>query len=203
MKNKIILSLIVFSIGIFFVKNNFQIIENQTIAACPTFHYLLDNLANEEKITVKKTLSTFDNIKLKEQGVIDFFISGRALKPQENGLLFEKIGDGYDFIFQQEFSLLEKEMNLFTFYTDLSVENIIKDFKYISENNIIKVENIKNYLDKGIIITSLEDTLVGESVHILKENGQRVRLSRLPRLYYSSSVTNKELNFIKKSLYEN
>ena len=94
-------------------------------------------------------------------------------------------------------------MQFVPFYSDLSLDKIIKDFDFISEQNLAKTENIDQDLNKGVIITFLENEMKGEMVHIFQENGERLRLSRLPRLYYSSSLEEEKIKFIKEIIKEN
>jgi hypothetical protein len=151
------------------------------VAICPTFYYLL---AENNDIIVVKTDSTSESLKLIEEKKVNAVISGRALKKKEPELFYQIIGEGYDFIYKDEVIIFEEEMEFIPFFTDLDAEKIINDFQYISEKNLSKVENIYNYLEKGIIITFLEDKLIEEPVHILKKDGTRLHLSRRPRIYY-------------------
>lgn len=164
-----------------------------SVAACPTFHYMLEKLEKREDINIIKTESTAESLFLMNQGIADITISGRALKEEEPKLFFEKLGQGYDFIFKEEIILFEHEMNSIDFYTDLPLDEIIRDFKYISEENLIKVENPYEYLNKGIVITFLNEFLVGEPVHILKIDESRVQFSRAPRIYYSEKVSSEKI----------
>jgi len=152
------------------------------VAACPTFYYMLEKLEKEGIETIR-TESTGESLRLLEEKEVDLVISGRGLKKGEPNFLFEKIGPGYDFFFQKELVIFEKEMEFVPFYTNLSKEKIREDFPYI--NSLEKVEDLGSFLDQGIIITNNE--IKGETVHIFKEEGSRVRLSRLPRLYYFDS----------------
>ncbi len=180
-----------------------KIEENEkvfSVAACPTFHSKVDELKKSKKINIIKTNSTAESLKLIGSKEVDLIISGRALKKEEPKLLFEKIGPGYDFIFDKELVIFEKEMQFVPFYTDLNLEKIINDFKYISENNLTKIEEPKNYLNKGVVISFLNDYLIGESVHILNEDKSRVYLSRLPRLYYQPDFPKDVIIEIKEIL---
>ena len=98
--------------------------EAITIAACPTFHYMLEKMVNNQEIITIKTQSTAESLKLLEKEKVNLIISGRALKPEEPDFSFKIIGPGYDFLFQEEILILEKEMNLVPFYTKLSLNLI-------------------------------------------------------------------------------
>ncbi len=191
---------------IFLIAVGFLFAEKEktpTVAACPTFHYLLEELKDISEVNTVKSDSTGESLKMIENGEVDMIISGRALKEEEPRLLSQKIGDGYDFIFAEEVIILEEEMGFIPFYTDLSSEKIINDFSYISEENLSRVDNPYDYLKEGVVITSLEETLVGEVVHVLKSDGSRVRLSRLPRLYYSSDVKEEIVDIVTEIIKEN
>ncbi len=173
------------------------------LAVCPTFYYMIEKIPADKKIIVKKTGSTGDSLKLLEQGKVDLIVSGRPLKKEETGFLSKKIGPGYDFIFSQEIVILEREMNLFTFYTDLFPETIIEDFPYLFQKNVIKTDNPFDYLDQGIVVSLLDDRIEGEIIHIINEDGLRVRLSRLPRIYYLPDFSEEKLNIVKEIIKEN
>ncbi len=165
--------------------------EKTIVAVCPTFYYLAEEIKENKRIEIVKTESTSESLKLIERGEVDFIISGRALKENEPQMLGKKIGKGYDFIFKDEIIVLEEEMKFIPFYTDLNSEKIINDFKYISEDNLTQVENPYDYLEKGVVIVSLEGPLIGEVVHLLRTDYSRVRLSRLPRIYYFEDMKKK------------
>ncbi len=164
--------------------------ESLRIASCPSFHHLLEKLTEEDNITTIKTGSTGESLKLLENKEVDFVISGRALKKNEPKVNYKILGHGYDFLFEQEIIVMEDEIPFVKFYTDLPTEEITKDFPQIRKETLTTVNNIEDYLDKGIVITKLENKMIGEVAHIMKETGRRVPLSRLPRLYYSPEITN-------------
>ncbi len=158
--------------------------ENLFIAVCPTYQYISEKIIDNESVVIIKTDSTTESLKLIEAGKVDAIISGRALKKEEPQLLSKIIGEGYDFISKDEIVIFEEEMEFVSFYTNLQTDQILDTFQYISEENLTKVENIKDYIEKGVVITSLDGFLIGEPVYILKEDNSRVFLSRLPRIYY-------------------
>lgn len=178
---------------IFLITVGFLLAEKEKkpiVAACPTLHYLLEELESSQKADVIMTDSTAESLRLIEKGAVDLIISGRALKEREPRLISEKIGAGYDFIFREEVVVLEEEMRFIPFYTDLNLEKIMEDFRHISESNLNKIEEPRKYLEKGIVITTLDDGfLIGETVHVLEAGGSRVRLSRLPRIYYDEGIS--------------
>ncbi len=172
------------------------------IAACPTFYYMLEQLKDIPGVVTVKTGSTKESLNLLSEKRVDLAISGRALKTEEPDFLFEVIGPGYDFIFKNEIVIIEHEMALIPFYTNLSLKEIIRDFDYISENNLFKVEDPYDYLDSGVIITRLDKIEKGDVVHIFKEDGSRLRYSRVPRLYYRPDFPEEKINTIKNTIKE-
>ncbi len=192
--------ILVFAVGSLSKENEAETLQKDEseiiVAACPTFHYMLEKIESN-KVKVIKTESTGESLSLLDQEMVDLVISGRALKSTEPKFSFKKIGHGYDFIFSKEVFILEEEMQFIPFYTDLPLENIIEDFPFISEDNLKKTEDIYSVLDKGVVITSLEGEIRGEIVHVLQGNGERVRLSRLPRLYYLPNLEEEKLKLIK------
>ncbi len=160
--------------------------EEVVVAACPTFYYLLEKIEDKEHVVAIKTNSTAETVSLLQEEKIDFGIGGRPLTEKEEKIKHLVIGKGYDFIATQGFTLPEQEMAYFTFYTNLEKEEILRDFQYIKEENLVKINNIHDYLNKGVAITKIEERMPqgAESVHIVKENGQRVRLSRKPRVFF-------------------
>ena len=83
-------------------------------------------------------------------------------------------------------NLYENELNNYQIYTDLNREEIREKFNL---SKIIQVDNIYQYMDKGIIITSWENTdfSQAETVHLIQSDGERVALTRRPTLYCSNS----------------
>ncbi len=172
---------------------------NLTVAGCPTFYYILDKL-NDNGINVVETDSTAESFYFFQQGIADLVVAGRILRPDEPEISFEVIGPGYSFISEKELFVLDKQMSEYDFFTDLSIKEIMEIFPYITRDKISEVENVYNYLSKGIIITSVENTDYSKSeiVHIYKEDGSRHRFSRTPIIYYSENTNN--LDYIKNLL---
>ncbi len=203
MKNLIIISFVLLTtlILLYFYFDNNE--ENIVIASCPTFYYILEKTNDVDWIETVKTSSTADSIKLYKEGKVDIVISGRPLKENEPELVSEKIGRGYDFIYREEFSMWEEEVELLSFYTNLSFQEIINDFEYITEDNLIKIEgNIEDYIEEGVVITSLEGRLIGGTAQIFKSDFSRVRLTRLPRIHYEKNMNKEKLDIIKSIIRE-
>ncbi len=176
--------------------------ENIIVASCPTFHYVLEKLSHLDWVNTIKTNSTGDSLTSYRNGDADIVISGRPLKNSEPNLISEKIGDGYDFIFIESFNIEERDMELLTFYTDLPMQEIIDDFQHITEENLTEIDsNVVDYITKGIVITSLEDKLIGGTVNIFSSDG-RVRITRTPRIHYPENINKEKLNIIKEAVME-
>ena len=176
--------------------------EDIIVAACPTFHYMLKKLEDVEGVRVVKTASTGETLKMIDEEIVDVGISGRPLKKGEPSLSYEIIGGGYDFVFSGEFAIREQDMSKFLFYTDIEKEKILEDFEHISNDNLTKVDDAKKYTKEGVVITFLNGRMESESVYILKNNGERVRLSRRPRVYYLPEGRIKERGSIKKVIMD-
>lgn len=201
-KTIIILSLILCTLvvaNIFFIDNKKDI----TVASCPTFYYMLEKIEYLEPVKIIKTTSTAESIMLYKEGEVDIVISGRPLKENEPNLVSEIIGKGYDFIYREEFPMWEEEMELISFYTNLPFEEVIADFEYITEDNLIKIEGeVTDYIKEGVVITRLEGRLIGGTAQIYKPDFSRVRLTRLPRMHYKENINQKTLNTIKEIIIE-
>jgi hypothetical protein len=182
MKTKIFL--IIFLVLFVFLLFKKNIEKPIIVAACPTFHYMLDELKSKG-INVIETDSTAESLYYLENNKADLIISGRPLKKEEHkGYLYDIIGQGYDFVFYYEIEINEREMEDIVFYTNIDKQRIIDDFQYITEENLIEIENIEDYIKKGIVITHLEDKTEYGIVHVLNEFNRRVHLTRRPRIYY-------------------
>ncbi len=187
---------------IVFDSNTFSSEEPIKVAACPTFYYMADKLEVHEELSVVRTQSTAESLVLLGRGEVDLIISGRPLKRGDPELVSRIIGPGYDFIFEQEIAVLEKEINSIPFYTDLSLNKVVQDFDYISKDNLTKVEDPYQYLDRGVVITSLERINRGEIVHVFKEDGSRLRMSRMPRIYCFLQTPEEKVELVARMVSE-
>lgn len=216
MNNKIIISTILFIIFIFglFVFSNKEgdsrpatdkslSQEKIKIAVCPTYFKIAEKI-NTEKYEIIKTDSTAGSLALLDNQKVEMVLSGRVLKPEEPQFSSEIIGFGYSFISDKELLIQEKEMRDYNFFTDFSSSEIIDKFSYIIPDKISEVENVYNYLDRGIIITSVENTDYSKSeiVHIYKEDGSRHRFSRTPIIYYSDSLNRDIIENLKAQIWD-
>jgi len=91
-----------------------------------------------------------------------------------------------------------KDLNRYDIYTNLDVALIKKLF---SVEKVHQVDDVYESLDKGIVITSWENTdyARAEIVHVLQDSGEREPLSRRPTLYFSQAHA-KEANDLKALL---
>ena len=172
--------------------------EKFTVAACPTFYYILEKI--EEDFNTVKTNSTGESIRYLEEGEVDFAIGGRALFPEEPGFFFEVIGEGYSFISQEEIIIFEEEMGDFNFFTDLKKSEVLTNFPFLPKEKIEEVTNVYDYLEQGVVVTSLENTdySKGGPVYLIDESGSKVRSSRTPTVYYSDPEKRELIVKIKK-----
>ncbi len=194
MNNKIVILTIIFASFIFglFIfmhkKENSQSTvigisreEKIKVAACPTCFEMVEGL-NTKKYEVIKTDSTAESLALLESQKVDMILAGRTLKPDEPQMEHLMIEDGYSFLSNEEVAIYIDQLKDYTVYTDLNVETVKKAF---SIENVEHVNNVYQYLDKGVVITSWENTDYTKAglVHVLEKNGERVKLSRRLTLY--------------------
>ncbi len=154
------------------------------IAACPTCREIAEKL-DSQKYQIIATRSTSESVELMENKRADFVLAGRTLKYNEPRMEGVVIDRGFSFIGSQEFSIQESELKDYQIYTDLDVDLIKNSFPV---EKIEKVNDIYQYLEKGIAVTSWENTDYSRAdiVHLLEGSGERVRLSRQPTLYCPS-----------------
>jgi len=162
------------------------------IAVCPTYHKMAKNIDAEEYEFIE-TKSTAESLNLLENNNADMVLAGRVLKPSEPKLesfLVKK--EGYSFLSNQSKVVKFEDLNNYDLYTDLGSTLIKKAF---SIKKINQVDDVYKFLDKGVIITSWENTdyARAEIIHVLKDSGERVSLSRRPALYFSQAYE-KEAN---------
>ncbi|MDZ7798705.1 MAG: hypothetical protein U5L76_03765 [Patescibacteria group bacterium] len=155
--------------------------EKIRIAACPTCYELSKKL-DLEKYQVIETNSTAQSIALLQNKKADMILAGRTLKPHEPQLEYMVIDEGYSFLSNQGKTIFINQLNDYNVYTDLNAEELKEK---LSIEKIQTVDNVYEYLDKGIVITSWENTDYNQAeiVHLLEKNRERVKLSRRPTVY--------------------
>ena len=172
-----------------------------SVAACPTHHNLLSALDDSE-FRAARTSSTGRSISLFKRGRVDFIISGRKLKPDEPDLESEKIAEGYSFLAKKSISITEDEMTDLQFFTDQDLENLISQFRGLSDGNLSYLEDPYTRIAEGVVITSFENTDYnqGELVHVYDQFGRRVEKTRRPTLFFREEDRKKAeeiINLIK------
>ncbi len=175
--------------------------ESIVIAGCPTFYYMLEKLEKKE-FEVVRTSSTKENLELMKKGEVHFAISGRGVLENETFYPSLLIGPGYVLLFEEEVIVQKEKMKEISFFTDLFKDDVLRDFSFILESNLHEVSDIESYLNKGIVITNQENENKGQLVHLVDENGERVRISRIPRLYYNEEVDDAIIEDIKRIVEE-
>lgn len=190
MKNTIVIIVLLF-LGFLFLTGGgrgYDVDINQSlnrekikIAACPTCFEMAENI-NIDKYEIIKTASTAESIALLRDQKVDMILAGRTLKPDEPRMDGFLIKEGYSFLSDKEIVVYADQLKNQAIYTNLDVENI-KSALLLEK--IEWVDNIYDYLDKGIVITSWENTdyARAEIVHVMEESGERFKLSRQPTIY--------------------
>jgi hypothetical protein len=162
------------------------------IAVCPTYHKMAKNI-NAKEYEFIETKSTAESLNLLKSNNADMVLAGRVLKPSEPKLksfLVKK--EGYSFLSDQGKVVKVRDLNNYEIYTDLDDTLIKKSFPIKKINH---VNDVYKFLDKGIVITSWENTdyARAEIIHVLEDSGERTALSRRPTLYFSQAYE-KEAN---------
>lgn len=194
MSKKIFISILLiaaFSIGCFIIVNtnidsraDANELPDSTIikvAACPTCFDLAKNI-QAEKYEIIKTGSTAESLVLLQNNTVDLVLAGRTLKPHEPQMDSLLIKQGYSFLSSSNATIFIDQLKNYKIYTDLDEEELKQNFNI---EKIQTVDNVYEYLDEGIIITSWENTDYTKAaiVHVLENNNRRVRLSRRPTVY--------------------
>ena len=139
------------------------------IAACPT---CIDSVGTieDERYEIVPTASTAESLQLLRYEEVDMILAGRTLKPGEAKMEAIVLEQGYSFLSKEGGFLYRDELHDQTFYTDLKKEEIEKK---IALETIQEVEDVYEYIDQGIIITSWENTDYGRAkiVHIKERMG--------------------------------
>lgn len=162
------------------------------IAACPTFWdviYKMDLLGRE-------TQSTSESLHLLNHGYVDYVLAGRTPKPWEQYGDYKILWSGYSFLSKESQTISDEELQTIKFFTDLADGENIKKIFWIK--NLEKVENIYDYSETNIIITSWDNTDYSKAdvVHVSHTSWERYIESRIPILYCRNKC---EENIIAKS----
>lgn len=155
------------------------------IAVCPTFSdYNLGSLFPDVELVL--TNSTAQSLSLLNAGMVDYVVAGRKLLPSEEYLnlkstILENVG--YSFLSSMVNSITTSDYDDVAFFTDLDAD-VLK--KKLGIRTITKVDDVYAFLDRGIVITSIEHTDYAKAdlVHVFEaDQSRRVSLSRTPILY--------------------
>ena len=188
------------------------------IAACPTFHYLKNDL-ERRGVEFIATESTAESIVLLSGYRVDMILAGRTLKPNEPDFDFTILKDGCcSFVSrakargeeedlssspgQTEQILLEEDFDNFVFYTNLDPVEIKEFFPNIK--TIEKVENVYEFLDNrsvGITLWENMDYSLASMVHILNPDGTRNVKSRPPIAYYRDNSALDYIDTIRELIF--
>ncbi len=155
--------------------------EKIRIAACPSCYKVAGRL-DTARYKIIPTQSTSQSIALLQAGQADMILAGRTLKPGEPLLDSVALGEGYSFLGSEEISIRSSQLDDYTFFTDLDAEKISTLFGI---TNVTHTDDVYEYLEKGIVLTTWENTDYGKArvVHVIENDGQRFALSRRPTLY--------------------
>ncbi len=169
------------------------------IATCPTFQRFFENT----NFSLTKTNTTSQSFSLLENGHVNYIIWWRKAKWWEYYQDYKILGQGYSFLAKQSTIIWSQELQTINFYTDLDDVESIKEIFWIK--NLEKVENIYNYIDQNIIITSRENTdyTRWDIIHVLHPNWERYIQSRIPILYCRNICEKDVINIIKNNLQIN
>lgn len=164
--------------------------EGIKVAICPT---MFDKFNRVQEVNFVKANSTYDAVQKLKKRELGYVLSGRVPKPSENIENFFILQEGMSFLSNEEVNILYKELIDMKIYTDLDIQE--KGFK-----DIEKVDNVYEYLDKGIVVTSWQNTDYSKAsiAHILNEDGTRWKDSRTPVLYCSSECDNNLIQVLKE-----
>ena len=173
------------------------------IAVCPTFYNKANKLGPEEADIIY-TKSTAEGLDLLQQEKVDYVLSGRTPLPGENFnyQALEDYSESYSFLASRTITIFTNDFDDYDFYTDLSENKIRKD---LNINNINRVDNIYDYLDQGILISSWDNSNFYQAniVHVLNSDGSRVRKSRLAGIHYLENCDDNIILKIKKIINNN
>ncbi len=154
------------------------------IAACPTF-YEKALILNANGFRVVLSPSTSKSLELLKEEEVNYVLSGRSLMPGED-FKYQIIDDNekrYSFLSSSSKTILSESLSEYIFYTDIPREKIEEDLNIV---NIVEVQDVYNYLDKGLVLTRWSNTDFNRAsvVHVLNSDNSRLRSSRLAHIYY-------------------
>lgn len=155
--------------------------EKIKIAACPTCFEAAKKL-DAAKYQVILTASTAESTALLARGSVDLILAGRTLRPDEAAGDSLVLAEGYSFLASQPTTVYADELKDVIINTDIDPEKLSQELPGFSFE---QVNDVYEYLEKGIILTSWDNTDYARAdiVHVFARDGQRLALSRQPTLY--------------------
>ncbi len=173
--------------------------QKTKVAVCPTYYELAQNL-DPQKYEIIHTSSTSESLSLLQEMRVETVLAGRTPKPNEKNNLDSVILDeGYSFLSSESMSIYGKDLKNYNIYTDLPANT----FENIPEiEKIQQVDDVYEYPDKGIIITSWENTDYNraEIVHVMETADKRLAISRQPTIYCLDSCKKNHIETLIKNL---
>ena len=172
--------------------------EKIVIATCPTYYQVLDDL-DKNVYEIIKTQSTSESLTLLSENKVDIVMAGRILRPEEPDFEKEILGNGYSFLSDKEQTILTEDLKKALIFTDINVNELNN---YFLLENVEKVNDVYEYINKGIVITTWDNTDLNraEFVHVYNADGTRNINSRIPTLYYKDIIDLTVINSLKRGL---
>lgn len=180
--------------------NNIEQTEKIKMATCPTYYNIATSLPALE-YEVVRTNSTAESVGLLGNGLVDYVLSGRQLKPNEGYFEREFISkEGYSFVSTKDKIVNINNLEDEIVCTDLDKEIVETD---LNLKNITQIQEISECESGSIIITSWDNTDYNKFkvVHVVNSDGSRHVLSRTPILYCRDKCPQNIINQLKK-IYE-
>ena len=193
---KIYLILLVFLVAFLIIENTTAKDERKIIAVCPVFLDLVNNL-DASKFDIIKVGSASEGLEILNNGEVDYVLAGRILKPEEKANSMDFISkEGYSLLSNEEKVVYTKDLQEINIYTDMDIERIKDDF---SVEKVLSVKNVYDYLDKGIVITSWDNTDYSKAkiVNLMNSDGTRSLLSVTPIVYCRNICDNYIIETLK------
>ncbi len=181
----ILFSLIVIIALVLIFSKNIENDENHSIikiSACPTFYQFLKKLNNNDNYFIIPTSSTSESLEMLENEEVDYAVGGRILMPGEANFSVVTIGEGFSFLSDKNLVVYDYNLSSYKLYTDLDLDLLRDNF---GDLNYEIVDNVYDYLENNIVITSWENTDFNQAaiIHILKADNSRNIKSRLPTVF--------------------
>lgn len=151
------------------------------VAVCPTYMDLT-HILDKAQYHIIPTSSTSESIDLIKNDAADLILSGRTLKPSEPQLNSTTIANGLSFLSMTTLTITAEDLSDHSLYTDIPADLLDQ---YLPRVTAEYVDNVYDHIDKGIIITSWDNTdhTKAAIVHLLDKYGNRLQSSRQLTIY--------------------